>query len=154
MKLLISLFIFAFAVNAAAVEGADFKCQLAGQTIKSLPGLKKAPENYVVELKIKVITEQVPLYLINTELTSADGEVSEKALFLTDWTPKSNLSEEGEELLGLLSFFFGIDTSKVTELRAAMPTDLLDTFAYLELKDQSGNVTKLGFEGVNPEQCE
>ena len=74
-------------------------------------------------------------------------------MFATDWTPKSNLNKEGEDLLFLLSLFYGIDASSVTHLRAAVPSDILTDFAYLELLFADKSVTKLGFEGTSPEAC-
>lgn len=149
MKYLIIAIMSLFTVNALALEDFSFSCDLAGQVITSEPGLKKAPEHPVVGLKIKVLKNDVPLYLIKA--TTSNGE---KNLFATDWTPPTELSQEGLDLLELLSLFLGVDTTNLQGLRAALPTDLLDTFAYLELKDQSGTVRKLGFDGSTPHECQ
>lgn len=138
-----------FSVGAMALDDYNFSCDLGSYVIASKPGVKKAPESPVVGLNIKVLKQQVPLFLIKA---TANG--AEKDLFVTDWHPKSILSQSGEELLDLLSLFYGIDIGNLDKLRAGVPTNLLDSFAYLELKDNSGAITKLGFEGSNPSSCQ
>lgn len=136
------------ASSAYAIDDYNFTCDMDGVQVKSLTGLKKAPESPVVSLNIKVIKNQVPLFLIQA---SFGQQV--KNLFVTDWVAPTELSEDGNNLLDLLSVFLGVDTSNLQGLRAGIPSDLLDTFAYLELKDQSGTVTKLAFEGTSPSTC-
>jgi hypothetical protein len=148
MKYLVSIIVF-FAIHAQAVDDYNFTCDLNGNIITSIPGLKKAPEHPVVGLKIKVLKSEVPLYLIQATTSTVD-----KNIFVTDWVSPAELSQEGLDLLDLLSLFMGIDTSNLESIRAGLPTDLLDSFAYLELKDQSGTITKLGFEGTTPYQCQ
>jgi hypothetical protein len=148
MKYLVSIIVF-FAIHAQAVDDYNFTCDLNGNIITSIPGLKKAPEHPVVGLKIKVLKSEVPLYLIQATTSTVD-----KNIFVTDWVSPTELSQEGLDLLDLLSLFMGIDTSNLQSIRAGLPTDLLDSFAYLELKDQSGTITKLGFEGTTPYQCQ
>jgi hypothetical protein len=148
MKYLVSIIVF-FAIHAQAVDDYNFTCDLNGNIITSIPGLKKAPEHPVVGLKIKVLKSEVPLYLIQATTSTVD-----KNIFVTDWVSPTELSQEGLDLLDLLSLFMGIDTSNLESIRAGLPTDLLDSFAYLELKDQSGTITKLGFEGTTPYQCQ
>ena len=134
MKHVFALVLF-FAVNVNAVDDYSFSCDIESDIVTSIPGLKKAPESPVVGLKIKVLKNEVPLYLIK-----ASTSASEKNLFVTDWVAPTELSQEGIDLLDLLSLFKGIDVSNLESLRAGLPTDLLDTFAYLELKDQSGSI--------------
>lgn len=148
MKYLISAILF-FMLEAQAVDDYNFTCDLNGNIITSIPGLKKAPEHPVVGLKIKVLKIEVPLYLIQATTSGAD-----KNIFVTDWVSPTELSQEGLELLDLLSLFMGVDTSNLEAIRAGLPTDLLDSFAYLELKDNSGTITKLGFEGTTPYECQ
>lgn len=148
MKYLLTMIVF-FALNAQAVDDYNFTCDLDGNVITSVPGLKKAPEHPVVGLNIKVLKNEVPLYLI--QATSSFGD---KNIFVTDWVAPTELSQEGLDLLDLLSLFMGVDTSTLESLRAGLPTDLLDSFAYLELKDQSGLITKLAFDGTTPYTCE
>lgn len=148
MKAIMFLATLFFISSASAFDAYQFSCNLSGVAVESIPGTKKAPNSPVVGLNIKVIKSQVPLYLIKANFNGVP-----KNLFVTDWASASDLSTEGENLLELLSLFFGVDTANLSELRAGIPTDLLDTFAYLELKDKSGVVTKLGFEGTNPSQC-
>lgn len=149
MKYLMLMALSLFATSAFALDDYTFKCDMGSFTIAAQPGVKKASESPVVGLNIKVLKQQVPLFLIKA--TTSTGE---KNLFVTDWTPKSNVSEEGTELLDLLGFFYDIDVDTMESLRAGIPTDLLDTFAYLEVKDKSGKITKLGFEGSNPSECQ
>jgi hypothetical protein len=148
MKYLLTMIVF-FAVNAHAVDDYNFTCDLDGNIVSSLPGLKKAPEHPVVGLNIKVLKNEVPLYLI--QATTSFGD---KNIFVTDWVAPTELSQEGVDLLDLLSLFMGVDTSNLESLRAGLPTDLLDSFAYLELKDQSGLITKLAFDGTTPYTCQ
>lgn len=148
MKHVFALVLF-FAVNVNAVDDYNFTCDVESDVITSIPGLKKAPESPVVGLKIKVIKNEVPLYLIKA--STSNGE---KNLFVTDWVAPTELSQEGLDLLDLLSLFKGIDISTLESLRAGLPTDLLDTFAYLELKDQSGSIYKLGFDGLTMYDCQ
>ncbi len=148
MKYLLTM-IVCFAVNAHAVDDYNFTCDLNGNIVTSLPGLKKAPEHPVVGLKIKVLKNEVPLYLIKATTSTVD-----KNIFVTDWVSPTELSQEGLDLLDLLSLFMGVDTSNLESLRAGLPTDLLDSFAYLELKDKSGIITKLGFDGTDPYECQ
>lgn len=148
MKYLITMIVF-FAANAYGVDDYNFTCDLNGNIVTSMPGLKKAPEHPVVGLKIKVLKSDVPLYLIK-----ATTSLGDKNIFVTDWVAPTELSQEGLDLLDLLSLFMGVDTSNLEALRAGLPTDLLDSFAYLELKDQSGTITKLGFDGTDPYQCQ
>ncbi len=148
MKYLLTMIVF-FAVNAHAVDDYNFTCDLDGNIVTSIPGLKKAPEHPVVGLNIKVLKNEVPLYLI--QATTSFGD---KNIFVTDWVSPTELSQEGLDLLDLLSLFMGVDTSNLESLRAGLPTDLLESFAYLELKDQSGLITKLAFDGTTPYTCE
>ena len=148
MKHVLALVLF-FTVNANAMDDYNFTCDVDSDVIKSIPGLKKAPEHPVVGLKIKVLKNEVPLYLIK-----ASTNAGEKNLFVTDWVAPTELSQEGLDLLDLLSLFKGIDVSNLESLRAGLPTDLLDTFAYLELKDQSGSIYKLGFDGLTMYDCQ
>ena len=148
MKHVFALVLF-FAVNVSAVDDYNFTCDIESDVIASIPGLKKAPESPVVGLKIKVIKSEVPLYLIKA--STSNGE---KNLIVTDWVAPTELSLEGLDLLDLLSLFKGIDVSTLESLRAGLPTDLLDTFAYLELKDQSGSIYKLGFDGLTMYDCQ
>jgi hypothetical protein len=148
MKHVFALVLF-FAVNVNAVDDYNFICDVESDVITSIPGLKKAPESPVVGLKIKVLKSEVPLYLIKA--STSNGE---KNLFVTDWVAPTELSQEGLDLLDLLSLFKGIDVSTLESLRAGLPTDLLDTFAYLELKDQSGIIYKLGFDGLTMYDCQ
>ncbi len=148
MKHVFALVLF-FAVNVHAVDDFNFTCDIESDVIKSIPGLKKAPEHPVVGLKIKVLKNEVPLYLIKATTNSGD-----KNLFVTDWVAPTALSQEGLDLLDLLSLFKGIDISTLESIRAGLPTDLLDTFAYLELKDQSGSIYKLGFDGLTMYDCQ
>ena len=148
MKHVFALVLF-FAVNVSAVDDYNFTCDIESDVIASIPGLKKAPESPVVGLKIKVIKSEVPLYLIKA--STSNGE---KNLIVTDWVAPTALSLEGLDLLDLLSLFKGIDVSTLESLRAGLPTDLLDTFAYLELKDQSGSIYKLGFDGLTMYDCQ
>lgn len=148
MKYLLTM-IVCLAVNAHAVDDYNFTCDLDGNVITSIPGLKKAPEHPVVGLNIKVLQNEVPLYLIKATTSFGD-----KNIFVTDWVAPTELSQEGLDLLDLLSLFMGVDTSNLESLRAGLPTDLLDSFAYLELKDQSGLITKLAFDGTTPYTCQ
>jgi hypothetical protein len=84
----------------------------------------------------------------------AKGSTGDKDLFITDWTSSSKLSQDGKDLLDLLSIFFPVDPANVDTLRAGIPTNLLDTFAYVEIKDKQGHVLKLGFDGTNPSECQ
>jgi hypothetical protein len=138
-----------FATSAFAIDDYVFTCDLNGVAVQSLTGLKKAPEHPVVGLNIKVLKSEVPLFLIQ-----ATFDATVKNLFVTDWVAPDQLSPEGEDLLSLLSLFFGVDTENLEALRAGLPTDLLETFAYLELKNNDGTVTKLAFEGTNPSTCQ
>ncbi len=148
MKSLMIILVSFFALTASAVEEFKFNCDLGGFTVDSTPGIQKAPESPVVGLNIKVLKEQVPLYLMKAKSTKGD-----KDLFITDWTSPTKLSQEGIDLLDLLSFFFPVDPANVDSLRAGIPTNLLDTFAYLEIKDKNGQIIKLGFDGANPSEC-
>lgn len=131
-----------------AFDPYEFTCDMNGSVVQSLPGIKKAPENPVVGLNIKVIKNQVPLFLIQ-----ANTPTGTKNLFATDWVAKDQVSQEGLDLLDLLELFFNVKVANLKSLRAALPTDLLDGFAYVELLEDSGTVTKLGFEGTNPTVC-
>lgn len=137
-----------FAGSAVAVDDYVFSCNVNGVAIQSILGMKKAPESPVVALNVKVLKQQVPLYVVQ-----ASFDQTVKNLFVTDWQNPSILSSEGEDLLSLLSLFYDIKTDDLTSLRAGVPTDLLDTFAYLELKHTDGSVTKLAFEGIDPTPC-
>jgi hypothetical protein len=148
MKHVFALVLF-FAANVHAMDDYNFTCDVESDVITSIPGLKKAPESPVVGLKIKVLKSEVPLYLIKASTSNGD-----KNLFVTDWVAPTELSQEGLDLLDLLSLFKGIDVSSLESLRAGLPTDLLDTFAYLELKDQSGSIYKLGFDGLTMYDCQ
>ncbi len=149
MKLL-GIVLFFISTSAFAMDAYEFNCDLDGNVIQSLPGVKAAPEHPVVGLKIKVLKTDVPLYLMKAT-SSVSGN---KNIFVTDWIAPTELSQDGLDLLQLLQLFMNIDTSNLEGLRAGLPTDLLDTFAYLELKDQSGLITKLGFEGTTPYTCQ
>lgn len=149
MKYLLSIIATVlFASSAFALEDFVFSCTVNGVAVQSVAGMKKAPENPVVGLVIKVIKQQVPLYLIQ-----ANFDQTTKNLFVTDWQNPSILSPEGEDLLSLLALFYDIKTDDLTSLRAGVPSDLLETFAYLELKHNDGTVTKLAFEGIEPTVC-
>jgi hypothetical protein len=149
MRIILFISMSIFAASAFAFDDYNFSCDLGSFTVKSLPGVTKAPESPVVGLKIKVLKQDVPLYLIKASTNTGD-----KNLFVTDWESPSILSQDGLDLLDLLSLFFDVDTTTLESLRAGLPTDLLDTFAYLELKDKSGTITKLGFDGSNPSPCQ
>lgn len=150
MKIL-GIVLFFISSSAFALDAYEFNCDLDGNVIQSIPGAKPAPEHPVVGLKIKVLqNDNVPLYMMKAT-SSVSGN---KNIFVTDWIAPSELSQDGLDLLQLLQFFMGIDTSNLESLRAGLPTDLLDTFAYLELKDQSGLITKLGFDGTTPYTCQ
>ncbi len=150
MKHVFALVIFFVAtVKVYAMDDYNFTCDIESDVITSIPGLKKAPEHPIVGLKIKVLKNEVPLYLIKA--TTITGE---KNFFVTDWVAPTELSQEGLDLLELLSLFMGVDTTTLESLRAGLPTDLLETFAYLELKDESGAITKLGFSDLTPYTCQ
>lgn len=150
MKLL-GIVLFFMSTSAFALDAYDFNCDLDGKVIQSLPGAKAAPEHPVVGLKIKVLkNDNIPLYLMKATSSVA----GDKNIFVTDWIAPTELSQDGLDLLQLLQLFMGIDTSNLESIRAGLPTDLLDTFAYLELKDPSGMITKLGFEGTTPYTCQ
>lgn len=149
MKFLFLAVTTLFAANAFALDPYTFKCDVKGTIVEAVPGNKKAPEHPVVGLQIKVLKNQVPLFLIKAKFGAAD-----KNMFVTDWTKRDNLSQDGLDLLELLSTFMEVKTDDVTELRAGLPTDLLEKFAYLELKRADGTVTKLGFEGSDPYTCQ
>ncbi len=149
MKHLLSIIaIVLFTGSAFAVDDYVFSCNMNGVAVQSIPGMKKAPESPVVGLVIKVIKQQVPLYVVQ-----ASFDQTVKNIFVTDWQNPSILSPEGEDLLSLLALFYDIKTDDLTSLRAGVPTDLLETFAYLELKHNDGTVTKLAFEGIDPTVC-
>ena len=149
MKFLFSILVLLFSANVFAVDDYAFKCDQNGVIVEAVAGdLKKAPESPVVGLNIKVLKTQVPLYVIQAKF----GETT-KNLFVTDWTTPDNLSDEGTDLLSLLNLFYSVKTDDVTNIRAGLPTDLLETFAYLELKHSDGTVTKLAFEGIEPTTC-
>lgn len=148
MKYFFMFMILFGAFNALAMDTYEFVCDNSGILTESVPGLKKAPVSPVVGLNIKVITSQPTLYLIKAKFNGA-----EKNLFATDWVPPTELSQDGEDLLSLLSLFYDIKPEEVESLRAAMPTDLLDPFAYLEIKNKAGVITKLGFQGTTPVLC-
>ncbi len=137
-----------FSATAFGLEDFNFTCDVNGVQVQSIAGLKKAPESPVVGLNIKVLKNQVALYLIQ-----ANFDQTVKNLFVTDWVNPDQLSEEGTDLLNLLSLFYGIKTDDLESLRAGLPTDLLETFAYLELKHQDQTTTKLAFEGIDPYTC-
>lgn len=144
---LMSMLLFV-ASQALAMDTYEFVCDNSGILAESIAGLKKAPVSPVVGLNIKVITTQPTLYLIKAKFNGV-----EKNLFATDWVPPTQLSQDGEDLLSLLSLFYDIKLEEVESLRAAMPTDLLETFAYLEVKNKAGVITKLGFQGTTPVLC-
>jgi hypothetical protein len=148
MKFLFTVLLFVSS-QAFAIDDYSFTCDIEGNIIQSLPGLKKAPVHPVVGLNIKVLKSEVPLYLIQ-----ASTSLGDKNLFVTDWTSPSELSQDGLDLLDLLSIFMGVDTSNLESLRAGLPTDLLDSFAYLELKNNDGSILKLGFDGTTPYECQ
>ncbi|MBY0314299.1 MAG: hypothetical protein K2Q26_02180 [Bdellovibrionales bacterium] len=148
MKTIVSLFVLLFAFNVFAVEDFSFSCDIEGTAVVSKPGIQQAPDNPVVGLEIKVLNKQVPLYVIKATFAGV-----EKDLFATDWTKTDNLSQKGKDLLSLLELFYGIDAANVDVLRAGIPANILEDFAYLELKDKSGTLTKLGFKGINPTEC-
>lgn len=137
-----------FAANGFAVDDYVFSCDQNGVKINSIAGMKKAPESPVVGLNIKVLKSQVPLYLIQ-----ASFDQTVKNIFVTDWVSPDLLSQEGQDLLSLLSLFYDVKIDDLQSLRAGLPTDLLETFAYLELKHADDTVTKLAFEGVEPTKC-
>ncbi len=149
MKYLFSILTIVFAANAYGVDDYVFKCDQNGVMIESIVGMKQAPEHPVVGLNIKVLKQQVPLYVIQAKF----GEAT-KNLFVTDWAKPDMLSEEGTDLLSLLNLFYGYKTDDLESIRAGLPTDLLETFAYLELKQKDGTVTKLAFEGITPTECQ
>lgn len=146
--LLLIVLTFGFAKVAFAVDEYTFQCDVNGVQVQAIAGLKKAPENPVVGLNIKVLNSQPSLYLIQ-----ASFDQTVKNLFVTDWVSPTLLSPEGEDLLSLLSLFYGIKTDDIESLRAGLPTDLLDGFAYLELKHADQTITKLAFEGIDPYTC-
>lgn len=150
MKIILSILISFTSFSAFALDPYVFTCVQSGITITSVPGVKKAPVSPVVNLNIKVITNQVQLFLIKATLS--DGR--EKNLYATDWVPPSELSKEGQDLFALLGLFYPVNMATLAGLRAAIPSDLLDGFAYLELKDQSGSVLKLAFQGTSPSTCQ
>lgn len=137
-----------FSATTFAIDEYSFQCDVNGVSVQSIAGLKKAPENPVVGLNIKVLKSEVSLYLIQ-----ASFDQSTKTLFATDWVSPTLLSPEGEDLLSLLALFYGIKTDDLLGLRAGLPSDLLDGFAYLELKHADQSITKLAFEGVDPYVC-
>lgn len=150
MKYLVSILVAVFfTANAYGVDDYVFKCDQNGVLVESIIGLKKAPEHPVVGLNIKVLKQEVPLYVIQAKF----GEAV-KNLFVTDWTSPTLLSDEGTDLLSLLNLFYGYKTDDLQSLRAGLPTDLLETFAYLELKHTDGTITKLAFEGIDPTECQ
>lgn len=152
MKLIITLTSLLVTTSALAVDPYSFNCDLSnGTKVESVPGLKQAPDNPVVGLNIKVLKDEVPLFLVQAKFTSSAAIV--KSLFVTDWVTVDHLSQKGHDLLSLLSLVTSVDTDNVVSLRAAIPSDLLDDFAYLELKDKSGKVSKLGFKGIDPSTC-
>lgn len=149
MKQLFSILVAVlFTANAYAVEDYVFKCDQNGTIVESIVGMKQAPEHPVVGLNIKVLKQEVPLFVIQAKFNETI-----KNLFVTDWTSPTLLSQEGTDLLSLLGLFYGIETGDLQSLRAGLPTDLLETFAYLELKHADGSVTKLAFEGIDPTVC-
>lgn len=147
-KWVLMLFTLVFAANVYAIDNYVFECDQNGVKVSSIAGIKKAPESPVVALNIKVLKEQVPLYLIQASFDSTT-----KNLFVTDWVQENQLSEDGMDLLNLLSVFYGVDITNLQGVRAGLPTDLLDTFAYLELSRKDGSVTKIAFEGIDPTFC-
>jgi len=149
MRHLFVLLILTLSIPVFAVDEYAFVCDNSGIHAESLPGLKMAPNSPVVGLNIKVIEEQVPLFLIKANFNGV-----EKNMFATDWVAPTELSQDGKDLLDLLGLFFNIQTQNVTSLRAAVPTDLLDSFAYLEVKESSGTITKLSFQGTLPAACQ
>jgi len=150
MKTLAILAISFFTVSAFAFEDYSFNCDLGSFTVQSVPNsTSKAPESPVVGLNIKVLKQQVPLFLMKAKSSNGD-----KDLFITDWTSPTLLSEDGNNLLDLLGLFYPVDSSNIDSLRAGIPTNLLDTFAYIEIKDKQGNILKLGFDGTNPTECQ
>jgi hypothetical protein len=150
MKIFLSMFILFVSSSVFALDPYVFSCVQNGITTQSVPGVKKAPVSPVVNLNIKVLKNQVQLFMIKA--TTSDGK--EKSLFATDWVAPSELSPDGENLFNLLGLFYPVNMATLAGLRAALPTDLLDGFAYLELKDQSGSVLKLAFQGTSPSTCQ
>ncbi|MCC6137187.1 MAG: hypothetical protein IT287_01025, partial [Bdellovibrionaceae bacterium] len=121
MKHLFSILItLLFAVTTYAVDDYVFSCDQNGVKINSILGMKKAPESPVVGLNIKVLKAQVPLYLIQ-----ASFDQTTKNLFVTDWVMPDVLSQEGQDLLSLLSLFYDVKIDDLVSLRAGLPTDLL-----------------------------
>ena len=149
MKYLILMAMSFFAASAFGFDAYQFHCDLGSFTVDSTAGVTKAPESPVVALNIKVLTQQVPLFVMKAKSSTGD-----KDLFVTDWTSPSLLSADGNNLLQLLAIFYPVDPNNIDSLRAAIPTNLLDTFAYIEIKDKKGVVLKLGFDGSNPSQCQ
>lgn len=153
MKLITLLsLLFSATSTWAAVDEYTFSCQIENTLVSSMPGMKQAPDNPVVGLNIKVLKSEVPLYLIKASFTTA-GVAVEKDLFVTDWVKTDMLSAKGNDLLSLLSLFYGVDTANIKVLRAAIPSNILEDFAYLEIKDNSNVVKKLGFKGIDPTDC-
>ena len=154
MKTLAVLLTMAVSFQTMAFEDASFKCQVGSLTYTALPGVQRAPESPVVALQVKVLENQVPLFLVQADVELSPTETVKKNLFITDWTTTSNLSAEGQDLLSLLSFFYGVNTGSVEKLRAAIETDIVQEFAFLELVYVDGTSLKLGFEGINPQECQ
>lgn len=150
MKLFMALMISILSIPAFALDPFNFTCDQNGVITTVIPGVKKAPISPVVGLNIKVINTTVPLFVIKVKNNSG----VEKTLFTTDWAPPTVLSKEGQDLLTLLSFFYSdVSLADLAQLRAALPTDLLDGFAYLELKNNAGQIKKIAFQGSNPTEC-
>lgn len=153
MKLIITISALLFSINVWAVDEYSFQCAMESMTVNSLVGMKQAPDNPVVGLNIKVLSEEVPLYLIKADFKAQDGVAVAKDLFVTDWVSPDLLSAKGKDLLDLLSLFYGVETENLKSLRAAIPTNILEDFAYLELKNNNGTIKKLGFKGIDPTEC-
>lgn len=153
MKKLVVLLSFVLSANAYAADAFQFNCNVGTQSLVSLDTIDVAPENFVVSVNVTVLEEQVPLYLIQANVTEGESAFI-KSFFATDWVAPTQLSSKGSELLALLSFFYPVDVSKVKRLRAATPTDILDDLAYVEIENNDGSLLKLMFQGINPQECQ
>lgn len=152
MKNLVVIFCVLFSGQAFAVDALNFNCNVGSQNIKTLPGLRLVPDNPVVRLHIKVIKNQTRLFVVPAE-TKSGQTTTPMNLVVSDWVAPDNVSSEGSDLLGLLSFFFSVDVGNIARMRASIPSDILSDFAYLEIEYKNGKVLKLGFDGTTPDEC-
>lgn len=144
--------------SAVQAESLDFNCTILDQnqratvvTASSGEFTFARPFTGIFTPTTSLVLGEQPNYFVLTDASiTKDDRTEEVNLFVSDWVGSDQLSEQAIGLLSNLE----LELSSIDRLRVAFPTDLAQSFAYVEINTTKAETIKTAVAGLFPGVCE